>query len=71
MERVKAFMINVKNDVASNIGRTYISYTYLMDKIDEIIGRDTPQDTIDDALDFLIDNKIIWCYDRVFEDGTV
>ena len=71
MERVKAFMIYVMNDVASNIGSTYISYTYLMDKIDEIIGRDTPQDTIDDALDFLIDNKIIWCNDRVFEDGTV
>ena len=71
MERVKAFMIYVMNDVASNIGSTYISYTYLMDRIDEIIGRDTPQDTIDDALDFLIDNKIIWCNDRVFEDGTV
>ena len=71
MERVKAFMIYVMNDVASNIGSTYISYTYLMDKIDEVIGRDTPQDTIDDALDFLIDNKIIWCNDRVFEDGTV
>lgn len=71
MERVKAFMIYVMNDVASNIGSTYISYTYLMDKIDEIIGRDTPQDTIDDALDFLIDNKVIWCNDRVFEDGTV
>ena len=71
MERVKAFMIYVINDVASNIGSTYISYTYLMDRIDEIIGRDTPQDTIDDALDFLIDNKIIWCNDRVFEDGTV
>lgn len=71
IERVKAFMIYVMNDVASNIGSTYISYTYLMDKIDEIIGRDTPQDTIDDALDFLIDNKIIWCNDRVFEDGTV
>ena len=71
MERVKAFMIYVMNDVASNVGSTYISYTYLMDKIDEIIGRDTPQDTIDDALDFLIDNKIIWCNDRVFEDGTV
>ena len=71
MERVKAFMIYVMNDVASNIGSTYISYTYLMDRIDEVIGRDTPQDTIDDALDFLIDNKIIWCNDRVFEDGTV
>ena len=71
IERVKAFMIYVMNDVASNIGSTYISYTYLMDKIDEVIGRDTPQDTIDDALDFLIDNKIIWCNDRVFEDGTV
>ena len=71
MERVKAFMIYVMNDVASNIGSTYISYTYLMDRIDEIICRDTPQDTIDDALDFLIDNKIIWCNDRVFEDGTV
>ena len=71
MERVKAFMIYVMNDVASNNGSTYISYTYLMDRIDEIIGRDTPQDTIDDALDFLIDNKIIWCNDRVFEDGTV
>ena len=71
MERVKAFMIYVMNDVASNIGSTYISYTYLMDRIDEIIGRDTPQDTIDDALDFLIDNKIVWCNDRVFEDGTV
>ena len=71
IERVKAFMIYVMNDVASNVGSTYISYTYLMDKIDEIIGRDTPQDTIDDALDFLIDNKIIWCNDRVFEDGTV
>ena len=71
MERVKAFMIYVMNDVASNIGSTNISYTYLMDRIDEIIGRDTPQDTIDDALDFLIDNKIIWCNDRVFEDGTV
>ena len=31
MERVKAFMIYVMNDVASNIGSTYISYTYLMD----------------------------------------
>lgn len=71
MERIKAFMIYVMNDVASNIGSTYISYTYLMDRIDEVIGRDTPQDTIDDALDFLIDNKIIWCNDRVFEDGTV
>lgn len=71
IERVKAFMIYVMNDVASNIGSTYISYTYLMDRIDEVIGRDTPQDTIDDALDFLIDNKIIWCNDRVFEDGTV
>lgn len=71
MERVKAFMIYAMNDVANNVGSTYISYTYLMDKIDEIIGRDTPQDVIDDALDFLIDNKIIWCNDKVFEDGTV
>lgn len=71
IERVKAFIIYAMNDVANNVGSTYISYTYLMDKIDEIIGRDTPQDTIDDALDFLIDNKIIWCNDRVFEDGTV
>ena len=71
IERVKAFIIYTMNDVANNVGSTYISYTYLMDKIDEIIGRDTPQDTIDDALDFLIDNKIIWCNDKVFEDGTV
>ena len=71
IERVKAFIVYAMNDVANNVGSTYISYTYLMDRIDEIIGRDTPQDTIDDALDFLIDNKIIWCNDRVFEDGTV
>ena len=71
MERVKAFIVYAMNDVANNVGSTYISYTYLMDRIDEVIGRDTPQDTIDDALDFLIDNKIIWCNDRVFEDGTV
>ena len=71
IERVKAFIVYAMNDVANNVGSTYISYTYLMDKIDEVIGRDTPQDTIDDALDFLIDNKIIWCNDRVFEDGTV
>ena len=71
IERVKAFIVYTMNDVANNVGSTYISYTYLMDKIDEIIGRDTPQDVIDDALDFLIDNKIVWCNDRVFEDGTV
>lgn len=71
IERVKAFVVYTMNDVANNVGSTYISYTYLMDKIDEIIGRDTPQDVIDDALDFLIDNKIVWCNDRVFEDGTV
>ena len=71
IERVKAFIVYAMNDVANNVGSTYISYTYLMDKIDEIIGRDTPQDVIDDALDFLIDNKIVWCNDRVFEDGTV
>ena len=71
IERVKAFIVYAMNDVANNVGSTYISYTYLMDRIDEIIGRDTPQDTIDDALDFLIDNKIVWCNDRVFEDGTV
>ena len=71
IERVKAFIIYTMNDVANNVGSTYISYTYLMDKIDEIIGRDTPQDVIDDALDFLIDNKIVWCNDKVFEDGTV
>ena len=71
IERIKAFIIYAMNDVANNVGSTYISYTYLMDKIDEIIGRDTPQDVIDDALDFLIDNKIVWCNDRVFEDGTV
>ena len=71
IERVKAFIVYTMNDVANNVGSTYISYTYLMDKIDEIIGRDTPQDVIDDALDFLIDNKIVWCNDKVFEDGTV
>ena len=71
IERIKAFIIYAMNDVANNVGSTYISYTYLMDRIDEVIGRDTPQDTIDDALDFLIDNKIVWCNDKVFEDGTV
>lgn len=71
IERVKAFMIYVLNDVADNVGSTYISYTYLMDKIDEIIGVDTPQDTVDDALDYLIDNNIVWYKDKVFEDGSI
>ena len=71
IERIKAFIIYAMNDVANNVGSTYISYTYLMDRIDEVIGRDAPQDVIDDALDFLIDNKIVWCNDKVFEDGTV
>ena len=71
IKRVRAFIIYTMQDIAGNVGSTYVSYADLMDRIDETLGVDTPQDVIDDAIDELIDKKVLWCKDKVWDDGTV
>ena len=57
-KRVRAFIIFTLHDIANTQGSTHVSYIDVMDRIDEFLGRDTPQDVIDSAIDELIDKKI-------------
>ena len=70
-KRIKAFIIHVLHDIADSYGSTYVSYDTILDKIDETLGTDTPQNVIDEVIDKLIDDKVLWCKDTTYEDGTM
>ena len=70
-KRVKAFIIHALHEIADNYGSTYVSYDTVLDKIDETLGTDTPQNVIDEVIDKLIDDKVLWCKDTTYEDGTM
>ena len=71
VKRVRAFIIYSLNEIANSYGSTYVYYDALMHRIDETLGKDTPQDVIDNAIDELIEKGILWCMDTTYEDGTV
>ena len=71
VKRVRAFIIYSLNEIANSYGSTYVYYDALMHRIDETLGKDTPQDVVDNAIDELIEKGILWCMDTTYEDGTV
>lgn len=68
-KRVRAFILYYMNDIADNTGSTFMTYDELLDAIDDELGRDTPQETIDECMQSLINKNVIWYMDRETEDS--
>lgn len=64
IRRVKSYIIFAMNEYAMNTGSSYLMYDELLDKIDDVLGTDLPQDTIDEAMRELLDKKYIWCKEK-------
>lgn len=67
-KRVRAFILHHMSETANNVGSSYMTYDELLDAVDEQLGTDLPQDTIDSVMQKLIDDKTLWYTDRERED---
>lgn len=64
VRRARAFIRFHMKEVAEETGSSYMTYDELLDAIDETLGADVPQPTIDKAMQELIDKGILWYTDR-------
>lgn len=64
VRRARAFISFHMNETAEETGSSYMTYDELLDAIDETLGADMPQTSIDKAMQQLIDKDVLWYTDR-------
>ena len=60
VRRARAFISFHMNETAEETGSSYMTYDELLDAIDETLGADMPQTSIDKAMQQLIDKDVLW-----------
>ena len=71
VRRVVAYIQHYMEEFSNTTGSSYTYYDSLLDGIDEFLGTDLPQETIDEAMQTLIDKHVLWYKDEIRSDGEV
>ena len=71
VRRVVAYIQHYMEEFSNTTGSSYTYYDSLLDGIDEFLGTDLPQETIDEAMQTLIDKHVLWYKDEIRNDGEI